>query len=383
MEGIAHQVSTALEETRLYKESIDKAMELSRKIETIQVMHEIDRSILSTLETQEILETISSMVTRLIPADRVTVVLISRERGGFVYKAGFGIKLAKGTFVPFRDTSATEVIQMGRPQFASDLASEKDILPLEGMLLDEGYHSHIRVPLTVEGEIVGLFNVGSKKVGAFVSEHLTILERLAAQTSVALKNARLITDLKDIFLGTITTLSSVIDAKSPWTAGHSKRVTRYALDIGKEMGLPAKDLKDLEMAGLLHDIGKLGTYQSILDKSYKLTERETKVLRLHPSKGAEILFPIKQMREIIPAIRHHHEFYNGGGYPDGLKGEEIPLMARIMCVADSVDAMSADRPYRKGMSMNVIIAEIKRRSGTQFDPKVADVFVKMAESGKL
>ncbi len=383
MEGIAHQVSTALEETRLYKESIDKAMELSRKIETIQVMHEIDRSILSTLETQEILETISSMVTRLIPADRVTVALIDRERGGFVYKAGFGIKLAKGAFVPFRDTLATEVIQTGRPQFASDLASEKDRLPLERALLDEGYHSHIRVPLTVEGEIVGLFNVGSKKVGAFVSEHLTVLERLAAQTSVALKNARLITDLKDMFLGTITTLSSVIDTKSPWTAGHSKRVTRYALDIGKEMGLPAKDLKDLEMAGLLHDIGKLGTHQSILDKSYKLTERETKVLRLHPVKGAELLFPIKQMREIIPAIRHHHEFYNGGGYPDGLKGEEIPLMARIMCVADSVDAMSADRPYRKGMSMNVIIAEIKRRSGTQFDPKVADVFVKMTESGKL
>ena len=207
-------------------------------------------------------------------------------------------------------------------------------------------------------------------------EHLTVLERLAAQTSVALKNAGLVTELKDMFLGTITTLSSAIDAKSPWTAGHSKRVTRYALDIGKEMGLPAKDLKDLEMAGLLHDIGKLGTYQSILDKSYKLTERETKVLRLHPAKGAEILSPIKQMREIIPAIRHHHEFYNGEGYPDGLKGEEIPLMARILGVADSVDAMSAARPYRKGKPMNVIIAELKRCSGTQFDPKGGGCFCK-------
>ena len=197
------------------------------------------------------------------------------------------------------------------------------------------------------------------------------------------KNAGLVTELKDMFLGTITTLSSAIDAKSPWTAGHSKRVTRYALDIGKEMGLHVKDLKDLEIAGLLHDTGKLGTYQSILDKSYKLTEKETKVLRLHPAKGAEILSPIKQMREIIPAIRHHHEFYNGGGYPDGLKGEEIPLMARILGVADSVDAMSAARPYRKGKPMNVIIAELKRCSGTQFDPKVVDVFVKMAEGGKL
>ena len=376
MSGISNQVSIALEQARLYKESVDKTMELSHKIETINVMHEIDRGILSTLDTQEILETITSMVTRLIPAERATVVLVDRERGGFVYKAGFGVKLAKGAFVPFSDTLATEIIQTGVPQFTTDLASEKDILPLERALLDEGYHAHIRVPLTVEGEIVGLFNVGSKKVGAFVSEHLTVLERLAAQTSVALKNARLIADLKDMFLGTITTLSSAIDAKSPWTAGHSKRVTRYALDIGKEMGLPAKDLKDLEMAGLLHDIGKLGTYQSILDKSYKLTEKETKVLRLHPAKGAEILFPIKQMREIIPAIRHHHEFYNGEGYPDGLKGEEIPLMARILCVADSVDAMSADRPYRKGKPMNVIIAELKRCSGTQFDPKVAESFLR-------
>lgn len=383
MEGIAHQVSTVLEEKRLYKEAIDKETELSHKIETIQVMHEIDRSILSTLETQEILETITSRVTRVVPAESVTVVLVDRERGGFVYKAGLGIKLAKGDFISFGDTSATEVIQTGMPQFTSDIASEKDRLPLERALLDEGYHAYIRVPLTSEDAIVGLFNVGSKKVGAFVSEHLAVLERLAAQTSVALKNARLVTELKDMFLGTITTLSSAIDAKSPWTAGHSKRVTRYALDIGKEMGLPAKDLKDLEMAGLLHDIGKLGTYQAILDKSYKLTEKETKVLRLHPAKGAEILFPIKQMREIIPAIRHHHEFYNGEGYPDGLKGEEIPLMARILCVADSVDAMSADRPYRKGKLMNVIIAELKHCSGTQFDPKVVNVFVKMAESGKL
>ena len=377
--GISNQVSIALEQARLYKESVDKTMELSHKTETIQVMHEIDRGILSTLDTQEILETISSMVTRLIPAEGVTVVLIDRERSGFVYKAGFGVKLAKGAFVPFRDTSATEVIQTGKPQFTSDFASEKDLLPLERALLDEGYHSHIRVPLTVEGEIVGLFNVGSKKVGAFVFEHLAVLERLAAQTSVALKNARLVTELKDMFLGTANALSSAIDAKSPWTAGHSKRVTKYALDMGKEMGLHAKDLKDLEIAGLLHDIGKLGTYQSILDKSYKLTEKETKVLRLHPAKGAEILSPIKQMREIIPAIRHHHEFYNGGGYPDGLKGEEIPLMARILGVADSVDAMSADRPYRKGKSKAAVVEELKRCSGTQFDPKVVEAFLKVIQ----
>ena len=171
-------------------------------------------------------------------------------------------------------------------------------------------------------------------------------------------------------------LSSAIDAKSPWTAGHSERVTKYALQIGKEMGLSEKELKDLELAGLLHDVGKIGTYESILDKPGKLTDEERAIMRQHPAKGAEILAPIKQWKDIIPGVKYHHEFYDGTGYPEGLKGEAIPLHARILTVADTVDAMGADRPYREGRAMDVIIAELKRCSGTQFDPKVAEAFLK-------
>ncbi len=377
-DGISYQISTALEQARLYKDSIDKAMELSYKIETIQVMHEIDRSILSTLKSQEILEIATIMVGKVVLCDRATVVLVDKERGGFIYTAGFGVKFApKGLFIPFKDTSAAEIINTGRPEYVANMKELRHILPIEKRFIDEGFLSHMRVPLTVKGEIIGILTVGAKRAHGFTSKDLSTLEKLAYQIGVALENARLITDLEGLFLGTVKSLSSAIDAKSKWTAGHSERVTRYALDIGKGMGLDEKVLKDIEIGGLLHDIGKLGTYEVILDKPGKLTDEEFNLIRQHPVKGAEILSPIKQLKGIIPVVRHHHEFYNGKGYPDGLKGEGIPLMARIMCVADSVDAMGADRPYRKGRPMDEIIAEVKRCSGTQFDPKVSEVFLRV------
>ncbi|MEK7804366.1 MAG: GAF domain-containing protein, partial [Planctomycetota bacterium] len=233
MSGISSQVSTALEQARLYRESVNKTMELSHKIETIQVMNEIDRSILSTLNPGEILETVVMMVTRLIPCDRVSVVLVDGEKQGFTYAVGFGIKfLAKGALVPFGDTSATEVLKMKMPQYVNNLKTESELLPLEKKLLEEGFLSHIRVPLIVKGEVVGLLNVGAKRSSAFMPENLSTLEKLASQISVALENARLVTDLEELFMGTIRSLSSAIDTKSKWTAGHSERVTKYAMQIG-------------------------------------------------------------------------------------------------------------------------------------------------------
>ncbi len=378
MQGISHQVSVALEEASLYKESTDRAMELSHKIETIKVMHEIDRSILSTLASTEILETVTRMIGRLIPCDRATIALVDKEREGFIYEAGFGlIFIQKGALVLFAETSATEVVTTGRPQYIQDLEIVNEPLPFEQRLLKDGFLSHIRLPLAVKGEVVAVLNVGAKRSAAFTKENLSTLEYLASQIGVALSNAGLVSDLEGLFIGVVKSLSSAIDAKSPWTAGHSERVTKYALDIAKQMGLPEKELKDLELAGLLHDIGKIGTYESILDKPAKLNDEEQAVMRQHPVMGAEILAHIRQLKDIIPGVKYHHEFYDGTGYPEGLKGEAIPLHARILTVADTVDAMGADRPYREGMAMDVIIAELKRCSGTQFDPKVAEAFLKV------
>lgn len=184
-------------------------------------------------------------------------------------------------------------------------------------------------------------------------------------------------ELDRLFRGTITALAAAVDAKSPWTRGHSERVTSYSLAVGAGLGLPETDLKTLELAALLHDIGKIGTYEAILDKAGKLTEEELKIIRQHPSKGAEILSPIKQLKGIVPLVRGHHESYDGSGYPNGLKGEEIPIMARILAVCDSYDAMAADRPYRKGRNKDESVAELKRCAGIQFDPEVVNTFVKV------
>ena len=376
IEGISNQVSTALEQARLYRESIDNAMELSHKIETIQVMNDIDRSILSSLRSTEMLETVTMMIGRLIGCDRTTVVLVDKEKDGFIYSAGFGTDIVqKGAVIPFKNTSTTEVVKSGRYQYAANLREIKGLLPLEERLLNEGFLSHIRIPLVAKNEIVGVLNLGSKRPSAFTPEDLSTVEKLAYQIGVALENSRLITDLEELFIGTVKSLSSAIDAKSKWTAGHSERVTKFAIKIGKGIGFSEKELRDLELSGLLHDVGKIGTYESILDKAGKLTDEEYVIIKRHPGKGAEILLAIKQMKDIIPGVKYHHEFYNGKGYPDGLKGENIPLMARILCVADSVDAMGADRPYRKGRAMDEIIVELKKCSGMQFDPKFVDVFL--------
>ncbi|MBM2838921.1 MAG: hypothetical protein HW415_1546, partial [Deltaproteobacteria bacterium] len=382
MVGISQQVSVALEQARFYKESVDKTLELSHKIETIKVMNQIDRSIHSTLKAEELLETVTRLISKVIPCDRATVSLVDMERDGFIYKAGYGTAIVpKGGFVPFADTSARGVIETGRTEYVNNLSEMRPLLPLEKRFLDEGFLSHIRVPITIKGDVAGILTVGAKRVAAFTKEDLSTLEYLCSQIGVALENAGLISDLEELFISVVKSLSSAIDAKSPWTAGHSERVTKYALDIAKQMGLSEKELKSLELAGLLHDVGKIGTYESILDKPAKLNDEEQAVMRQHPVMGAEILAHIKQLKDIIPGVKYHHEFYDGTGYPEGLKGEAIPLYARILTVADTVDAMGADRPYRKGRATDVIIAELKRCSGTQFDPKVAEAFLKI--EGKL
>lgn len=377
LDGVSSQVSTALDEARHYEEAVKRAMELARKIEMIQTMHEIDVTILSALDSNEILEVSTRMIARLLPCDRVTVALADKVKDGFNFAAGFGVEsVSKRDVIPFAQTSATEVLKTGRPQFVSNLADEGGLLPLEEKLRAEGYMSHLRVPLTVKGVVVGVLSVGAKHKAAYTPEDLSIAVNISGQIGVALENARLVTDLEELFLGTVKTLSEAIDAKSAWTRGHSERVTKFAVEIAREMGLGEEELKRLRLAGLLHDIGKLATYESILDKPGKLTPEETAIMRQHPAKGVDILSPISQMSDIFPAIRHHHEYFDGSGYPDGLRGPATPLLARILTVADSVDAMGADRPYRKGKPLDAVIAELKRCSGTQFDPVVVAAFLK-------
>ena len=193
--------------------------------------------------------------------------------------------------------------------------------------------------------------------------------------------ARLLEELAQNDLGTLTALARTVDTNSPWTAGHSERVTNLTMDIGRELGLPPDEIDLLRRGGLLHDIGKLGVPPSILDKPGKLTEEEFAVIKKHPSKGAEILEPIPNLQKVIPIVFQHHERFDGKGYPNGLSGEYISLHARILALADVADALLSDRPYRPGWSREKVLVYTRENSGIQFDPTVVEAYHRI-EAGR-
>ena len=181
--------------------------------------------------------------------------------------------------------------------------------------------------------------------------------------------------LEEAYLSTIQTLRYTVEAKDTYTRGHSDRVSQYSVLIGKHLGLSDSDLHDLEVGGLFHDIGKIGIPDSILRKESRLTDDEYSEIKNHPAIGAHILSSAKIFANIIPIVKHHHERYDGNGYPGRLKGEDIPYFARIAAIADTFDAMTSKRSYRDSLPLDVVIAEFKKCRGTQFDPELDDVFL--------
>ncbi len=186
-------------------------------------------------------------------------------------------------------------------------------------------------------------------------------------------------ELKEANVAAMKALIMSEEARDTYTSGHSRRVTEYAVAIAKKMGLTQAERRHIEYAGYLHDIGKIGISDAILNKAGRLNDDEWQVIKKHPDTALEILNPLKFLPEEKVIIKHHHERYDGAGYPDGLKGEVIPLGARIMAVADSFDAMNSKRPYRDALVSDKIISELKMAKGTQLDPKIVDVFLAMLE----
>lgn len=175
------------------------------------------------------------------------------------------------------------------------------------------------------------------------------------------------------------TLCKIIDARDPFVHGHSMKVAEYAVAIATELGLPAERTEDLRRAALLHDIGKVGVSEEILHKPGRLTGEEYRVVRSHAALGAGFVGTCQGLQHLVPLVRHHHERWDGSGYPDGLRGEQIPLEARILAVADAVEAMASDRPYHRAMSLSEIVAEIVRCTGRQFDPIVGGAFIRVVQ----
>jgi putative two-component system response regulator len=188
-------------------------------------------------------------------------------------------------------------------------------------------------------------------------------------------------ELQRLFISAIESIVLTLQAKDEYTEGHSRRVSAHAIAIARKFSLPDKEIENIRLAALLHDIGKLGTKTSILNKPGRLTEEEGKQIRSHPQVAVSILEPITPLQHIITYIKHVHENYDGTGYPEGLKGDQIPLGARIICVADVFDAMTSPRPYRPPIDPDEVLAHLRREAGKQFDPSVVDAFLAIYEAG--
>lgn len=239
---------------------------------------------------------------------------------------------------------------------------------------EKGLLSPAAVPENVdEGEDAFLKGYSSRLINQLEKK----VEDLVA-SNLALRKSE--AELKELFESFVRTMVSTLDAKSPWTKGHSERVAGYAERLARETGLGARETAEIRLAALLHDIGKIGLRDSVLDKISGLTAEEFEEVKKHAALGAEILAGIKQLRHLTPAIRHHHELLDGSGYPDGLKGREIGLYADIIHLADAFDSMTADRPYRDARGEGYAVSELKRLAGSHFDPDLVAAFLRMLES---
>ncbi|MBI5535027.1 MAG: GAF domain-containing protein [Deltaproteobacteria bacterium] len=234
------------------------------------------------------------------------------------------------------------------------------------------------VPLRIGERTIGSFEV-SRGVGHFSDEERRLLETLASQAAIAIENARLFENMQRTYFETIRSLAQALEARDSYTKGHSERVMRYALRTAAAMGVSEEDRRILGHASLLHDIGKIGIADAILNKVLPLTADDRKMIENHPIYGDSIIGPLRFLDTVQGIVRHHHERYDGTGYPERLKGDAIPLGARIIAVADSYDAMTSNRPYRKALDKRLAMDEIRKGSGSQFDPRVVNAFLELLE----
>ena len=231
------------------------------------------------------------------------------------------------------------------------------------------------IPLIVQKEIMGVFYLVSDQEIQYIPENLEFFQLLSEILTSAIFNSRLYTEVESSYLATILAIANALEAKDPYTRGHSERVAKLCIELGDALGLSEQEKEHLKFAAILHDVGKIGISRELLSKHCSLDECEAEEIKLHPVHGVKILEPIPFLKPVLSAIKYHHENYDGTGYPEGLKGKDIPFKARLLKIADAWDAMRSDRPYRKALSKEEAITEMLRNKGTQFDPDIVDVFV--------
>ncbi|OGX14674.1 MAG: hypothetical protein A2166_06170 [Omnitrophica WOR_2 bacterium RBG_13_41_10] len=334
------------------------------------------------------------------------ILTVSRGRLGIRIPEGFARMNADNPLISFfRERKDKELFRDGAIVYkkAKKILNRKNISPhLKKVLRGAVYQMEIFdavacIPSYFRDDLLGLLLMGKKNNGReFSQDELNFFSALASDVAMAIRNAQLFKEIElelnkthELFLHTTMALAAAVDAKDHYTRGHIGRVTDLSMKIAGELGkintkaADPKFVESLYIASLLHDIGKIGIPGAILNKDGPLTDDERKLIRDHAVIGVKILEPIKELGESVLGVKYHHEWYDGSGYPDGLKEKQIPLIAGIIAVADTFDAMAIDRPYRRALSKDQAIEEIKKQSGKQFDPQIASIIIKLYQENKI
>jgi HD-GYP domain-containing protein (c-di-GMP phosphodiesterase class II) len=354
-------------------------IENNKRIHRLEQLTDLAKYVNSTLNLDDLLNMMLSISTDMLGAEAGSILLLDDDREELVFAAATGEKKGqiKNIRVPVGEGIAGWVARENRSVLVADAQNDPRFFKKVDQKTEFKTRSMIAVPLITKEKLIGVVEVLNKKSNElFTEEDKSVLEALSNQAAVAIDNAKLYGNMRSMFLNTVKSLAAAIETKDIYTSGHSARVTEYSEVIGRELGLKGSETEELRLAGLLHDIGKIGIDESILQKPSRLTPAEFAEIKKHPDYSASILGSIPQLKQIIPAIRHHHERFDGNGYPAGLKGRDIPYYSRILSVADTFDAMSSSRPYREALPFDACFDEIKKCSGTQFDPEVAAAAIK-------
>jgi putative nucleotidyltransferase with HDIG domain len=360
---------------------------LLESFEELNILYDASQHLSNIYNINEICAIALNQMAEIVHSEKASILLLDEDREylTIIYCRGV-LSNPVGHKVKIKGTFYNEVFKNRKPLLLEGLeqqfvAGQKKTRYNTNRLI---LHSICALPMTINGDIIGVISLADKlDKRLFTARDIKFLSAITTHTAMAIQNARLVTNLKESLLITVRSLSAAIDAKDHYTHGHSVRVSEYALNIGRNLGIPQAELTQLEMSSLLHDVGKIGIPENILNKKGKLSSREMNVVRKHPLKGIEILENTKQTKSILAAVRHHHERYDGQGYPDGLVGEQIPLLARIIAVADSYDAMVSDRPYRPRRLPKVAVEEIRKGTGSMYDPKVVWAFLKFIGKNRV
>jgi HD-GYP domain-containing protein (c-di-GMP phosphodiesterase class II) len=357
----------------------DLANQLCVCYEELNMTYELLQMMATKVTEQEIGAVLVTQAAQTLNCGRVSLLVLDENEEYLRVLASVGLpKEAQGTVIPVKCSVAGKILGEGSPMFIEDICCRPDLAELSQGSYETNAFAVTRVPLRAQGRPIGMLAATERNDGSeFTSRDCKLLEGLSAMGAASLMHCRLQRSVRDQMMSTIRALALAVDAKDHYTHAHSDRVSHFCVATARRMGITEDNtLRQIELTGVLHDVGKIAIPDAVLSKPGKLTpEEQQHLLQTHVRVGAQIVANVNGLENVATAILHHHERYDGHGGPDGLRGDAIPLISRLIAVADTYDAMTSDRPYRKALSMQVALDELARCSGTQFDPGVVNAFV--------